>query len=176
MLFRSNCGSYIISATDACGVEGTFDVRSSSGQWRKDSHACTICSSIPDRNCTSLGYCDVTAQIFYSWYFTGSVSTAVVVSGRFKAQVYTSMFYANISGAFNEVCPNCRNDFFGWATYCYYNYFGDYTCASPCNYAFLAQCADIVGIDLITIYYAPNGSLSGATIVQTGKLQEWVCL
>jgi len=182
---KANCGSYIISATDACGVEGTFSVRSSSGKWRKDSHVCEPCYTIPGRNCTSLGYCDVTYSVTYSFFYMSYGCTDEVVSGRFKAQVCISVFYAWFNDSFIHLCNSCRNDFLGWGTTSYYTYLRQMICDSlcdtyltdcaPCNFAFLAQCAAIVGKASVAEAYAPNGALEGVAVVDDGTLKEWVC-
>jgi len=115
-------------------------------------------------------------MITYYWNYAGDEVTDEIISGRFKVLVYTSWLIAWVSEAFIHHCPNCREDFFGWGSYCYYNYFGDYhNCGAPCDYAFLAQGAAIAGMDLVTISYAHNGALEGVRVVYWVSLKEWVC-
>jgi len=127
----------------------------------------------------------VTYSIFYSFNYLNGYWTAEVISGRFKAQAYTSILYAEFEEAFKDHCNSCRNDFLGWGTTSYYTYFRQAPCDStcdtyltqcaPCNFAFLAQCAAVVGMDPVTEYRAHNGALGGAAVVDTGILKEWVC-
>jgi len=127
----------------------------------------------------------VTYSIFYSFNYLVGRWTTEVVSGRFKAQVYTSVLYAEFEESFIDYCNDCRNDFLGWGTTSYYTYFRQAPCDStcdtyltqcaPCNFAFLAQCAAIAGIAPVAEAYAPNGALEGVAVVDDGTLKEWVC-
>jgi len=170
---KANCGSYIISATDACGVEGTFGVRSGNGVWTKVGYS--YC-----KDCEHPTYvCDCEEYVTCFCYCSATWALDPVISGRFRVIVDKCIWAIVWSHAANidSDCPGCREAAISWCEACYYNdsLTKNHSCSSGCNRTFLSECAAIVGVPLVAPDYTPGGILVGIAAVISGDKWEWVC-